>query len=61
MMIKIVDKHGPREFSAITADTGIVLCDKQTGSFLVLRYKEDLESLKALLNKLEITDAKEEQ
>lgn len=53
-MINLVDKHNPREFSAITANTGVILCDKQEGAFIVLRFAEDLERLKALLNTLEI-------
>ena len=50
--MKIVDKHTPREYSAISHDGGIVLCDKETGAFLVLRFPEDLARLKALLDTL---------
>ena len=54
--IKIVDKHGKRQYSSFCTNKGIVLCDKQEGSFLVLRYKEDLERLKDLLNSIEIKE-----
>ena len=47
-------KSEPREYTAFSHDGGIVLCDKQDGAFLVLRYAEDLERLKALLNTLTV-------
>lgn len=49
-----IDQHKPREYCAISHDGGIVLCDSQAGAFLVLRFPEDLERLKALLNTLEV-------
>ena len=52
--MKIIDKYEPREYSAISHDGGVVLCDKMTGAFLVLRFPEDLERLKALLETLEV-------
>lgn len=52
--INVVDKYKPREYSSFVTNSGVVLCDKKEGSFLVLRYTSDLERLKALLNKLEI-------
>jgi hypothetical protein len=54
--MKIVEKHEPREFSAISHDGGVVLCDKQSGAFLVLRFPEDLRRLKALLETLELKE-----
>lgn len=44
----------PREYSAFSHDGGVVLCDKEGGAFLVLRFPEDLERLKALLATIEI-------
>lgn len=43
-----------KEFSAVAMNTGIVLCDKQQGAFIVLRSTTDLERLKDLLGTLEI-------
>ncbi len=42
-------KYSPREYSLFTTNAGVVLCDNQDGAFLVLRFPEDLERLKALL------------
>ncbi len=50
MNISIIDKHKPREYTAMMTNNGVVLCDKEEGSFLVLRYSSDLEKLKELLN-----------
>ena len=50
----LVNQHIPREYSTIAHDGGIVLCDKKTGAFLVLRFPEDLERLKELLATLEV-------
>ena len=47
--MQIVDKHKPREYSAFAHSSGVVLCDKTDGAFLVLRFAEDLERLRALL------------
>ena len=44
----------PREFSAIVHSGGVVLCDKQEGAFIVLRFAEDVERLRDLLAKIEI-------
>jgi hypothetical protein len=54
--MKIVEKYEPRQFSAISHDGGVVLCDKQSGAFLVLRFPEDLQRLKALLETLEVKE-----
>lgn len=54
--MKIVEKYEPREFSAISHDGGVVLCDKQSGAFLVLRFPEDLRRLTALLETLEVKE-----
>lgn len=56
--MKIVEKYEPREFSALSHDGGVVLCDKQTGAFLVLRFAEDLERLKTLLETVTILPRK---
>lgn len=56
-MINIVEKYEPREYAAFSSDGGIVLCDKQNGAFLVLRFPEDLERLKKLLAAIEIKQA----
>ena len=50
MTINIVDKYEPREYTAMMSSNGVVLCDKQEGAFLVLRYASDLERLKKLLD-----------
>jgi len=55
MNIRIVDKFTPRSFTAISHDGGIVLCEKEKGAFILLRYAEDIEALKSLLNSLTIT------
>ncbi len=52
--IRFVEKHEPREYTSIATNNGIVLCDKEEGSFLVLRYAQDIERLKELLDKIEI-------
>tara|TARA_R110000850_G_scaffold148827_3_gene271125 strand:- start:2070 stop:2258 length:189 start_codon:yes stop_codon:yes gene_type:complete len=57
MHINIVDKHAIQKFSAVAHNGGINLCEKFGGSFLVLRYKEDLEALRELLSQLEIIEA----
>jgi hypothetical protein len=54
--MKIVEKHKPREYTAMMNDSGIVLCDKQEGAFLVLRYPSDLENLKNLLDEITMGD-----
>jgi hypothetical protein len=57
--IKIIDKYEPRSFSALSMDSGVVLCDSKTGAFLTLRYKEDLERLKELLDKIDVIEVYE--
>jgi hypothetical protein len=52
--MKVVDQYKPREYSAISHDAGVVLCDKESGAFLVLRFHEDLERLKVLLGTLQV-------
>jgi len=42
------------QFSAVTTNKGIVLCDKVDGAFLVLRSVDDLERLRRLINSLAI-------
>jgi len=42
----LVENHTPREYSIISHSGGVVLCDKQEGAFLVLRFPEDVERLK---------------
>lgn len=54
--INIVDKYSVKQFSAVTCEGGVIsLCTKQDGFFLALRYTEDLENLKKLLDSLTIT------
>jgi hypothetical protein len=49
-MMLVIEKYAPREYTAFSHDGGVVLCDRQTGAFLVLRFAEDLERLKTLLD-----------
>ena len=53
-MTKIVENHEPREYTAWSHDGGTVLCDKQSGAFLLLRYPEDLIRLRELLDSIEV-------
>ena len=55
--MRIVERYEPREYSAISSDNGVVLCDRETGAFLVLRYPEDLMRLRELLDTLEVRAA----
>jgi len=55
-VINAIDKHKPREYSSFCTNNGIVLCDNMEGSFLVLRYKEDLENLKSLLADISVIE-----
>ena len=52
--MNIIEKHEPREYSAISSNKGVILCDRQEGAFLVLRFPQDLERLKALLETLQV-------
>ncbi len=54
--MNIVDKHEPREYTAMIHSGGVVLCDKQEGAFLVLRFSSDLERLKALLSEITMAE-----
>ena len=54
MNIKIVDKYPIREFTALHDDHGVTLCESQTGAFLTLRYSEDLQNLKQLLDNISV-------
>jgi uncharacterized pyridoxamine 5'-phosphate oxidase family protein len=56
MAMGIVKKHTKRVYSSIATNNGIVLCDKDDGGFLVLRCKEDIENLKALLDKIQFVE-----
>ena len=51
----IVENHTPREYSIISHSGGVVLCDKQEGAFLVLRFPEDVERLKETLNAIDVS------
>lgn len=53
--MNIVDRHRPREFSLLAMSHGIVLCDREDGAFIVLRFAEDVERLKSLLDTVEVT------
>lgn len=50
----LVENHTPREYSTISHNGGIVLCDKREGAFLVLRFPEDVERLKETLNAIDV-------
>lgn len=52
--MNIVDKYGPREFSAISHDGGIVLCANDCGAFLWIRFPEEIQRLQQLLNSLDV-------
>jgi hypothetical protein len=52
-MIKLVEKYEPREYTALSLSSGVVLCDRD-GAFIVLRFSEDVERLKKLLDSIEI-------
>lgn len=52
--MRIIEKHEPREFTSIVHNGGIVLCDKEEGAFIVLRFPQDIERLKELLDSIEI-------
>ncbi len=54
-MINIVAKHEPREYSLISHNGGIVICDKMDGAFLLMRFPEDVERLRALLATIDVT------
>lgn len=54
-MINIVDKHMPREYSLLTCNGGIVICDKQEGAVIVLRFAEDVERLQDILSSIDVT------
>ncbi len=56
--IRLVDKYPEKEYTSMVTPAGVVLCEKQTGSFLILRYSSDLERLRVLLNKITIVDDK---
>lgn len=45
-----------KEFTALATDRGVVLCERDQGSFLTLQFKQDLENLKALLDKIEVIE-----
>ncbi len=53
--MKINEAYEPREYTAITTNAGVVLCDKREGAFIVLRFPEDLERLRELLSTISVT------
>jgi len=53
-MLNVVEKHTPREYSLITSDGGIVLCDKRTGALMCFRFAEDVERLRELLATIDV-------
>lgn len=55
-MLNVVNKYMPKEYTSFCTNRGVILWDKQEGAFLVLRFKEDLENLKKLLDKIEVID-----
>jgi hypothetical protein len=42
--------EGPRQFTLMTHDGGIVLCDKWSGAVLCISYPEELQQIRELLN-----------
>lgn len=50
--MQIVEKHAPRQFTAMAHDGGIVLCTDQGGAFLCLRFTEEYERLVTLLGNI---------
>ena len=55
--MEIIKQYKPREYSAFMSDNGVVLCDKEEGAFLVLRFSSDLQRLKDLLAKIVMVEA----
>ncbi len=49
-----VRPDGPRQFTLVTHDGGIVLCDKWSGAILCISYPEELEQIRELLNAVTI-------
>jgi hypothetical protein len=60
MKINVVKEHKPREYSLWSHSGGTVLCEKENGAFLVLRFTEDLVNLKKLLNEIEIVKVEQQ-
>ena len=56
-MINVIDKYEPREYSAFSTNSGVVLCDKDEGSFIVLRYPSDVKRLIDLLKQIKIIES----
>ena len=54
-MINIIDKYPIKQFGIISVNGGITLCEKNEGAFLTLRYLEDVENLKKLVDSLVIS------
>lgn len=52
--MSIVDKHTPRTYSAIVHNQGIALCTDQDGAFTCIRFRQELERLKALLDEFNV-------
>ncbi len=53
MSIEIIKDYKDKEYTAIATDNGVVLCEKMSGAFLVLRSSTDLIRLKELLERIE--------
>lgn len=58
VVMDVVEKYEPREYTAFMYDGGVCLCDKRDGAFLVLRYASDLERLKKLLDSIIMVEGK---
>lgn len=56
MGINIVDKHSPRTYTALCMNSGIVLCTPELGGFITLRFREDIDRLKSLLEEIKIIE-----
>lgn len=55
----IIRPEGPREFTLMSHDRGLVLCDKFSGAVLCISYPEELQQLRDLLNQVATWKPKE--
>ena len=55
-MINFVSKHKVKKFSVISSNGGVILCERESGAFITLRYSEDVENLKKLINSITVSE-----
>lgn len=53
-VLRVIEKHEPREYSLLIHDGGIALCDKREGALMCFRFAEDVERLRELLATIDI-------